>query len=78
MDRATYYAEVQKAIEKHFPSVGLYRWQDSEWQELLSDMYDQFASYTPKQQEHLINSAGPKEPFWNRVVMDAAFAYYMF
>jgi hypothetical protein len=77
MSKDEYYELVKNTIKQEFNINEVKYWNDPRWQRIISNMYERFASYTPEQQERLINSAGPKEPFWDRVVMDAAYAYYM-
>ena len=77
MSREEYLDAVKAAIKEHFPKIGLQRWDDPEWQDLINEMYDDFANYTPEEQQKLIKSAGPEEPFWQRVVLDGAFVYFM-
>lgn len=68
---------VKNAIEECCPKIGLSRWDEPRWQRVLMNMYNQFSSYTVEQQEAMVNRMGPKEPFWDRAVMDAVFTYYM-
>ena len=77
MTREEYFESIKVAIQEHFPENGLGAWENERWQRVVNKMYDDFAAYTPEQQQKLIKSAGPEEPFWERVVMDAAYTYYM-
>lgn len=75
--REEYYEKVKIAIKEHFDDSELPYWNNARWQEVIAKMYDDFSSFTTEQQDQLIAQAGPKEPFWDRVVMDAAYTYYM-
>ena len=77
MSREEYMDAVRAAVKEHFPKRNLGYWNDPHWQYIINGMYDDFSRYTPEQQQKLIESAGPNEPFWDRVVMDGAFAYHM-
>ena len=77
MSREEYLNKVKERIAKHFPDRDLSLWNDEEWQGIINGMYDRFSNYTIEKQQELINEAGPKEPFWERVVSDGAYAYHM-
>ena len=77
MSREEYMEAVKVAILEDFPERGLDAWDNAGWQRIVNGMYDDFSKYTPEEQHKLIASAGPEEPFWQRVVLDAAFAYFM-
>lgn len=77
MSREEYMSAVKEAIKKYFPKRNLEIWEEPGWQNIINGMYDRFSNYTPEQQQKLIKSAGPEEPFWDRVVMDGAFAFHM-
>ena len=77
MNRNEYLERVKKEVAEKYPKSDLNCWEDSEWQEIINAMYDGFVDYTPEKQQALINMAGPEEPFWERVVGDGAYAFYM-
>ena len=77
MTREEYFAAIKDAINEHLYPLEEERWNDPEFQDVIHGMYDDFSQYTPAKQRALIRSAGPIEPFWQRVVMDAVYVYYM-
>lgn len=77
MSREEYLDKVKERVKDHFPKRNLELWDDEEWQDIINNMYDRFVAFTPEQQERLINEAGPKESFWDRVIGDGAYAFYL-
>ena len=77
MSREEYMEAVKAAILEEFPERGLVAWDNIGWQEIVNGMYDDFSKYTQEEQRRLVQSDGPEEPFWERVVLDAAFSYFM-
>lgn len=77
MSRNEYLELVKKEVVEKYPQRDIALWEDTEWQEIINEMYDDFNSYSHEKQEALITAAGPKESFWKRAVGDGAYAYHM-
>lgn len=77
MTKEQYFKKVKEEAEASYPEGYFAPWDDPEWQNLLGKMYERFSKMTPEEQQKLIKSAGPEEPFWNRAVNDGVYAYTM-
>ena len=77
LTREEYFAAVKEAVKRGCHPLEEARWNDPDFQEVINNMYDDFSKYTQAQRDKLISSAGPIEPFWQRVVYDGVFVYHM-